>query len=246
MGGPLQGRTVVVTRPRDQATALGEELSARGADVVYLPLIQMVEPSSWEPLERALPELARGAYRWVAFTSANGVRSFVARASAVAIPEEVSVAAVGPRTAAALQAAGIEPDLVPDEHSGAGLAAARGDGTGRLLLPRGEDAPEESVELLSARGWSVDEVFTYRTVPAEPDPAALERVRAGSVDAVTFASPSAVTRFVELAGSSDAAVVCIGPTTTAAARSLGLRVDAEAADRSAAALAAAVGEALRT
>ena len=213
--------------------------------MVYLPLIQIVEPSTWEPLERALGELGRSAYRWVAFTSANGVRGFVGRASAAVIPREVSVAAVGPRTAAALEAAGIEPALVPDEHSGAGLAAALGDGDGRLLLPRGEGAPEVIVDLLSARGWSVDEVFTYRIVPAEPDPAALERVRAGGVDAVTFASPSAVSRFVELAGRPGAAVVCIGPTTTAAARSLGLRVDAEAVERSAAGLVAAVSEALR-
>jgi uroporphyrinogen III methyltransferase / synthase len=246
--GPLAGRSVVVTRARHQARAVGEELSALGAEVLYLPLIETVEPSSWEPLERALPRLAGGDYRWVAFTSVNGVRGFAARRGSTAIPKTVSVLAVGPRTAAELRAAGIEPDVVPDDHSGAGMAAALGVGPGRVLLARGEGAPQDIVELLTARGWIVDEVFTYRTVPAEPDPDALARVRAGRFDAVTFASPSAVGRFVEVVGALDSSVVvaCIGPTTAAAARSSGLRVHAEAPDRSAAGLARAVAEALRS
>ena len=85
----------------------------------------------------------------------------------------------------------------------------------------------------ASRGYSVDVLQVYRTVRADPDPAALEAVRAGTVDAITFTSSSTVDNFCDLVGKvpePQPVVVSIGPVTSSTARSRGLRVDAEATE----------------
>jgi uroporphyrinogen III methyltransferase/synthase len=71
----------------------------------------------------------------------------------------------------------------------------------------------------------------YRTVRAEPDAAAVTRVRDGRVDAITFTSSSTVTNLCDLLGSDpdpQPIVVSIGPVTSRTARERGLVVHAEA------------------
>jgi uroporphyrinogen III methyltransferase/synthase len=87
-------------------------------------------------------------------------------------------------------------------------------------------------EGLGARGFVVDVLPVYRTTPATPDPALVQRVHDGGVDAVTFTSSSTVDNFCDaLGGAPDPQplVVSIGPVTSDTARTRGLRVDAEAA-----------------
>ncbi|MCB0952035.1 MAG: uroporphyrinogen-III synthase, partial [Microthrixaceae bacterium] len=79
------------------------------------------------------------------------------------------------------------------------------------------------VEGLVAKGWTVEVVPTYRTVPAPVDESLGEEVR--SADAICFASSSSVTNFVAAYGASTPAVVAaIGPVTAARAAELGLEV----------------------
>jgi len=86
-------------------------------------------------------------------------------------------------------------------------------------------------EGLGERGYTVEVLPVYRTVAATPDPLAVERVRAGEVDALTFTSSSTVTNLLDLLGAvpdPQPLVVSIGPVTSATAVERGLRVDAEA------------------
>ena len=71
---PLFGKRILVTRAREQASALARRLEAAGAEVVEFPAIRIVPPESWAPLDAAIARLRE--YRWVIFTSANGVRFF--------------------------------------------------------------------------------------------------------------------------------------------------------------------------
>lgn len=72
----------------------------------------------------------------------------------------------------------------------------------------------------------------YRTVRAAALPAGVrERVLAGEVDVLAFASSSTVRNLVELLGAAlppSVRVASIGPVTSGTCRQLGLRVDAEA------------------
>lgn len=229
---PLFGRTVVVTRAREQASDLRARLTALGAVVVELPAIEV------EPLPVAVPDL--GGFAWLVFTSVNGVDGFFARGLTPAGRDAralagLRVAAIGPGTAAALARHGIVVDLVPERFVAESLLdafpapAAAGE---RVLLARAEQARDVLPDGLGARGYTVEVLSVYRTVTAAPDPEALARVRAGGVDAVTFTSSSTVRNFHELVGPLDPApaVVSIGPVTSATAVALGLTVDREATE----------------
>jgi uroporphyrinogen-III synthase len=187
----------------------------------------------------------------VLFTSANSVEAVVARIGKAALDssvfQRVLVGAVGRATEALLEENGIRVDLVPDEHSGDELARVLGRGSGRVLAPRAETAPEDAIDELRAVGWKVDAVPAYRTVAGPADTREARAVAAREFDAVTFASGSAARNFVEMAGAPGElglgqgdeprrAVVCIGPRTAEEATRAGLRVDAVAEDQTAAGL----------
>ena len=143
------------------------------------------------------------------------------------------VACIGPGTEHALGRHGIRADLVPDRFVAESLLAAFPDPASagaKVLLARAESARDVLPEGLAARGYAVDVLAVYRTVPVVPDPADGARVRAGQVDAVTFTSSSTVTNFCDAIGPLDhcPVVVSIGPITSDTARARGLRVDAEA------------------
>jgi uroporphyrinogen III methyltransferase/synthase len=226
---PLFGRTVVVTRAREQASALRRRLEDLGATVIELPTIAI------EPLPVARPEPGRHA--WVVFTSENGVDGYCTRGLADHGFDSralggVRVAAIGPGTAAALVRHGIRPDLVPERFVAESLLEAFPPALSgeRVLLARAETARDVLPDGLARLGYEVDVVPVYRTVVAAPAPADVEAVRAGDVDAITFTSSSTVTNFAEIVGPvpETAPVVSIGPVTSATARGLGLTVAAEA------------------
>lgn len=249
---PLLGMTVVVTRSRAQAGALAGRLEDLGAAVVEFPVIQLVDPDDWAPTDAAIAELS--TYDWVVFTSANAVERFCERlwvgerdSRALA---DAHVAAIGPATAARCMDYGIRPDYVPEEFRAEGVIdgfAERGVGAGsRVLLPRALEAREVLPETLRQRGAVVDVVAVYRTIPADPDPDALDALISGEVDVVTFTSPSTVRNFMALLDRADAklpaaaVVASIGPVTSDAATALGLKVEIEAEESTVPALVEAI------
>ncbi len=243
---PLAGRTVLVTRPAEQAGELVRLLERRGARVIVAPAIELV-PSRSPALRRALRELAEGAYAWIALTSPRTVEVL----SAHLRPREVRarVAVVGEGTAEAFRRyARREADLVPRTYTTVGLARAFPRGSGRVLCPRADIAPEGLEEALARKGWSPERVDAYRTRLARSLPKeARDALRRGEVDAVTFTSASTVRGFVRALGAmkGDPKVVCIGPVTAREARAHGLRVSAVASPHTMEGLVAAVERALR-
>jgi uroporphyrinogen III methyltransferase/synthase len=185
------------------------------------------------------PELSR--YDWVVVTSAAGVDALGD------LHEGPRWAAVGPATARALRARGVEPALVPDESNGLALADALPDPRGkRVLLVRAAAAASDLPTRLRERGAEVEELVAYSTVEgptasAAPLTAALADV---GLSAIVFASGSAVRGFIALGGTTAWPAVTIGPRTSEVARRLGFRVIGEAREQSAKALAAAITDAI--
>ena len=235
---PLFGRRVVVTRARADAPKLGDALEAAGAEVLYLPTIEIQDPPSWDEVDRAVKELAAGSYQWVVFSSAHGVEKLFSRVVAAGLDARAfgttRIAAVGPATARALEDRGLRADLVPAAFTGAATAQALGAGGGRVLLPRPVEAPKEIVDALEGNGWQVTEVAAYLTAPVAPSGEAARALTAGEVDVITFASASSVRNLaaaidaIPSQGSQRPRVVCIGPVTAAAADEAGFTVDAVA------------------
>jgi uroporphyrinogen III methyltransferase / synthase len=191
-----------VTRAREQAQPLVDELEAQGFEAVVAPLIS-VEPLSDEPIDVS-------GYEWVVVTSANGARELARRMTAA----PARVAAVGPGTAAALAQAGLEAELVAEEHTQEGLVAALGTVAGRVLFVAAEGARPFLPDALDA-----EVLPAYRTVE-------LELASLPAADVALLASASAARAYARAGGKGPA--ISIGPQTTAAALDAGVAVVAEA------------------
>jgi uroporphyrinogen III methyltransferase / synthase len=202
----------IVTRPRAQARPLVEALERLEVDVVECPLIE-IERTSDEPVDGA-------GYEWVVVTSPNGADEIARRGRN--LPR---VAAVGPGTAEALRAHGIEPAFMPVESSQEGLVREFPRPPGRVLFAAAEGARRRAIDELGA-----DFVPLYRTRLLSPEPP--------EGDVVVLASGSAARAYAAVGGAAPA--VTIGPETSHVARSVGLRVVAEAATHDLAGLVAAV------
>jgi uroporphyrinogen-III synthase len=203
---------VIVTRPRDQARPLVAALEELGATVVECPLIEIARTSD-DPIDGA-------GYDWVIVTSPNGADELAHRGRNLP-----AVAAVGPGTAEALRAHGIEPAFIPVVSSQDGLLAEFPQPAGRVLFAAAEGARRGLIDALGA-----DFVPLYRTrllSPAPPDG-----------DVVVLASGSAARAYAGIGGT--AAAVTIGPETSRVARSAGLEIAAEARSHDLAGLVAAV------
>jgi uroporphyrinogen III methyltransferase/synthase len=222
LGGPLAGRTIAVTRAREQASDLGRRLQALGARVVLAPAIRT------EPLDAALPDLA--GFDLLCLTSPTGAArllELVRDARDLAGPR---IAAIGPGTAAALRAGGIEPDILPARSNAEGLVEAlAGVQVRRALVARAQEGREVLPDALRERGAEVELLALYRTI-AEPL-SDEERSAALGADLLVFASSSAVKAFHSAAGTLDGPrIASIGPATSATIRELGGEVAVEAGE----------------
>ncbi|GMA24212.1 hypothetical protein GCM10025864_19710 [Luteimicrobium album] len=271
---PLDGRTVLVPRSLDRAVGLAARLHELGARVLVSPVIERAPADDLDALDDAARDLAAGGYAWVLVTSVNAVDELAAAWARVASGSlgdaPARWAAVGPSTARALREAGVEPALVPEDHSALGLLAAlrslaapapgvseRGsrirdprsdtsdDGGPRVLLPLGDLARPTLERGLTSMGARPHVVTAYRTVTHLIDGEAREAWAAGTVDAVVLTSGSVTREVVTQLGARDDVVgVAIGTPTARAAEDVGLRVAAVAATADDAGLADATVRAL--
>lgn len=228
---PLFGKRILVTRAREQASALTRRLQELGAEAIEFPVIKIAPPpDGYGALDRAIGRLAD--YQWLVFTSVNGVQAFRDRLAHAGRDSRalggVKVAAVGPATADSLGAMGIRADFVPASFTGEDVAREfPADVAGaRVLIPRALEAGESLPEILAQRGAEVDIVPAYETIlDKENEGDIRRRLAEGTVDAVTFTSSSTVKNFVTALGPeppslADVAIACIGPTTAQTAREL--------------------------
>jgi uroporphyrinogen III methyltransferase/synthase len=224
---PLFGLKAVVTRTRQQASQLSAPLRELGAEVVEVPVIEIAEPAdAGAALAAAAGRL--DAYDWIVVTSPNGAERLLGALPDARSFGQAKLAAMGPGTAAVLAAGHLVADLVPDRFVAEALLDALPDGPGRVLLARAEVARDVLPDGLRARGWSVDVVDAYRTVPAAVTD--VQRAAVAAADVITFTSSSTVEHSLVAFGRAGlpSAIACIGPVTAATARQHGLPVTVEA------------------
>lgn len=240
---PLFGKSVLVTRARAQASQVQQDLLDLGAEPVPFPTIEIHEPESWAIADTAIGGLS--AYDWVIFTSTNGVDRFFSRlrkqGGDVRDLHGARVAAIGSATAAALEERGLRVDVVPREFDAEGLVEHfRGEEMKgkKVLIPRAAEAREVLPDSLREMGAEVTVAPVYRSVlPGEGGEEIRERIVAGNLDLITFASSSTVKNFFELVGrelaptiNRNCAVACIGPITAETAKEFGLEVHIQPAE----------------
>ena len=182
-----------------------------------------------------------GHFDWIIFASANAVDYFMRRLLAngdVRDLHGVRLCTVGASTASRLQRYGIRVDLTPAEfRADALIDALKTSGSlkgQRILLPRTDIARDRLADELREAGAEVVDVIAYRTIPAATNGMAsttsYRLLLDHQIDAITFASASAVKNFVAMVGQDQAAdllkstvVASIGPVTAEAAQQLGIQ-----------------------
>lgn len=234
---PLFGKTVLVTRALDQAGTFADQLERTGAETIVMPLIKTVKPPSYAEIDRAIKKLS--TYDWAVFTSVNGVKYFFERLSALGLDARelkgVKLCVVGPRTAQAIEELGLKIDLIPKEFKAEGVLTALGTKNikgKRFLMPRALDARELLPIEIKRLGGKIDVCPVYKTIsPKKEATEAIEKLREGSIDVVTFTSSSTVTNFLKMFGKAAGVkilnsliVACIGPIAAKTATDAGIKV----------------------
>jgi len=233
---PLWGKTVVVTRSRQQASKLVALLAAAGARCLEVPTLEIGPPDDFAPLDEALTRLDQ--FHWLVFTSANGVAAFMARlfgqGKDVRVLGQAKIAAIGPATAQALAEFGLKADVVPSAFKAEVLLQALSPLVApgsRILLARAQIAREvlpQGLLRLGAAEVKVAPVY-QTTAPRELPPEAAAALKEGAVDVLTFTSSATVHNFAKLLGkerfqklAAKAVVAAIGPITSATLKEYGI------------------------
>ncbi len=235
---PLFGKRIVVTRSRGQASVFAEMLIDRGATTIELPTIDVVPPTSWDELDKAIRDIE--SYDWIIFTSANAVRFFMERLRELGLDirmlKGIGICTVGPKTAESLGTFGLRADLIPAEFKAEGVLAALGNEKvkgKKFLIPRAKVAREIIPDKLKEMGANVTVATAYENVKPTADVVrAIQLFKDKKISAVTFTSSSTVHNFVEMIGRkgykeliNGVSVACIGPVTAKTAEEYGMKVD---------------------
>ena len=231
---PLLGKTVVVTRAREQASESAALFQSKGAEVIQFPTIDITPLDDYTAVHEAIRAI--GDYQWLIFTSVNGVRHFWQELGKLGLDSRAlgkcKVAGIGPATAVALNERGIVPDFVPAkyvaEEVAAGLVAAGVAGQ-KVLLPRAKVAREVLPEVLEKAGAKVAVLPVYETKPcATAKGKVLDALDKGRLDCITFGSSSTVDNFLDLVPADTlrqypaVKLACIGPITRKTLETYGL------------------------
>lgn len=180
---PLTGLAVLITRPAPQAALLAAAIEQRGGSALLLPAIDVV----------AIEASAVAGHDLVVFVSVNAVAH---GARCITKTTTMRIAAIGKTTAAALDAAGLPVDLVPESgfnsegllaHPELNLVASS-----RVLIVRGAGGRELLQETFTAQGCSVETLEVYQRVLPSIDAAQLGAIETawaeGGIDIVTATS----------------------------------------------------------
>jgi uroporphyrinogen III methyltransferase/synthase len=234
---PLFGKTIIITRAREQSESFTQLLMEKGAEPYSFPVIQTIPPEDWGPLDSALSKLEK--YDGLIFTSVNGVNFFLQRLKErnkdIRELKGIRIFSIGPKTAQAVRDLGIRVDVVPEKFVAESLLESLGkEGVKgkRYLLARAQVAREILPHTLKDLGAEIDVAPAYQTIlPITLKDDIHKKITDGSIDAITFTSSSTVKNFLEIIGDdlkpllNKITIACIGPVTAKTAESLGLKVD---------------------
>lgn len=235
---PLFGKTIVVTRSREQASEFADKLCEYGARVIEFPTIEIAKPDTIQPLDAAINSIQ--SYDWLVFTSINGVDAFFQRlfelGKDIRDLKGLKVCAIGPATEDGIKKYYLRVNCRPPKFVAESVVeelkkvtTIKGE---RFLLPRADIARSFLPDELQKLGGKVTDLVAYKTIMAQPRNINLvDQIRNGEVHIVTFTSSSTVRNFVEIIGRENLLTLnghvqyaSIGPITTQTAEEMGLRI----------------------
>ena len=237
---PLFGKKILITRPKGEDTRFSQILEEYGASCAELPAIAIKPLSDYSQLDAAIKDIS--GFQWLIFSSRNGVRFFKQRLDIVgtaqcAVPTDFKIAAIGPRTASALENLGLRVLLQPDKFCQEGLLKSFGKlklKSQNILIINALEARDVLAKGLEKMGAKVTVAPAYQTVARAQEHKSTRKILKDT-DIITFTSSLAVKNF--LAGFNkhslkarfkNTLIASIGPITSRAIRTAGFKVNIEA------------------
>lgn len=246
----LKGRTIAITRPRDQAEETGKMIEKKGGKPYFIPTIEIKGPSDLSSIKKFIDDLMRGEIDYVIFMSINGVRYLLSAAESLGLRDQLKeylgktvTIAVGPRTAQELNTHKIHVNLVPTKYSSEGIIQSlqQLDISGKsICIPRTSGATPILAKRLGEMGGKVQEIYVYESLlPIDQN---LKRrffqdLMAGKIHAIIFSSSLGVKNLFQMlmeqismeklrdTMNSRLTIVAIGPATAKTSLEMGLKVD---------------------
>lgn len=204
---PLEGRGIVVTRPRAQAEALAALLRAAGGEPLMFPAIEVRDLPELGPILALVDRLDE--FDLAVFISPNAVNKAMnlvhARRADRGWPAALKVAAVGRGSRRELEQHGFARVIAPAGHADSeallALPELNAVAGRRVVVFRGEGGRELLGDTLAARGARVEYAECYRRVRPTADSGPLLTAWArGGVDAVTVSSGEGLSNLFEMLG----------------------------------------------
>jgi len=213
MTQPLTGRTVLVTRPLQQAAGLTQAIRSAGGATFEFPALD-IEAVPEAELSVPLAQLADADI--VIFISPNAAQfGMAAIRTKGRLPSSAKIFAVGPGTARALQAQGLTQVVTPQGQDSEALLALPQlqDMAGRrVVIVRGIGGRALLADTLRERGADVRFMECYRRMRPQADALPLlAHWQAGGIDAVTVTSAEALHNLSVLLGEAGTPLLAATP-----------------------------------
>jgi uroporphyrinogen-III synthase len=246
----LKGRTVAITRPRDQAEETGKLIRQYGGEPYFIPSIEIKAASDLSAVESFVAELAKEQIDYVVFMSVNGIRYLLRSAENLGLKkklkeslEKTVTMAVGPKTAQELRNYNIPVGLVPANYSSEGIIEClqQHSVSGKSIwIPRTRGATPDLAKSLRAMDGKVKEVYVYASMlPSNKDlkKRFLQDLIDGKINAIIYGSSLSAKNLFKMLReliskeklrnimNNKLTIVAIGPVTAETLSEMGLRVD---------------------
>lgn len=225
MESALLGNKILITREAKQAKELSEKVKALGGFPINVPLLKISSKNSFKN-QQLFERLEQ--FKWIFFTSANGVNCFFQFAQKYRVKnlDSYTYAAVGEKTNQALKKHGYRSTFIPSVYNAEVMAEEflkQYEQTGPILLVRGSRSRDVLPTAFSKHNMEFSEMEVYETDFNYENKNKLQTVLSkNDLDFITFTSPSTVEAFVEMTERIPATpCVCIGTTTEQRAQELG-------------------------
>ncbi len=225
-------KTVLVTRPKDQAASFVQKLDEYGLNSIVFPTIEIRPVSGWK-----VPDLS--VFDGLFFTSPNSVTFFMEQLLRESPDElrnlqQLKVWAVGKTTAQDLARHGVKTQPVPKIADAVTLMEEIDSSTiagHTFLFLRGSLSLGTIPEVIKKRGGSCTELTVYENLPPSLEESVKIKLllEEGKLSCLSFTSPSTAINFFEAMGTitipAGVQIAAIGTTTANALTKLGVKVD---------------------
>ncbi|WP_343753710.1 uroporphyrinogen-III synthase [Lentibacillus halophilus] len=228
----LYGRNILITREKQQAQIFSDKVLERGGNPSVVPLLTI----SCKNHQDVMKPLQENTYfSWLFFTSVNGVHCFFQLLNFYnidkAVLAESKLAAVGQKTAKALDEYGYQVDFIPSVYNAETMRNefnySNTHTDEHILLIKGNRSRRVLPDWFKEQGIPFEQMEVYETARNDASKDELNRqLRYNHPDIITFTSPSSVDAFMtlkETAISVNATIACIGTTTGERALDFGFR-----------------------